>query len=284
MSVVFGAAGATAAAMVVAGAALLAGNGFPTRFTPQELELLADLNDRAPARDEACFGGSRESFDDFDLERCLARDPAQPNVLLLGDSHASHLWYGLARHARANVMQLTSNGCVPTLSRRNDGDPLCAAMLDYAFRTIPGLGPDLVLLSARWGRDDLAGLDQTIDWLRSQGQQVMVSGPIVEYDAELPKLLALAARRDDPDLWKDHVVRRRLDVDRALAELARRKGVPYLSPMVVLCPNPSDCRVTTPAGTSMQFDYGHLTTDGSDYLAKAMLGGRSIMDAARAVN
>jgi hypothetical protein len=108
----------------------------------------------------------------------------------------------------------------------------------------------------------------------------MIVGPIVEYDAQLPKLLALAERRHQSGLWEKHVVRDRLAIDHAMSELTRRKGVPYLSPVKTLCPQFPSCQVLTPSGAPVQSDYGHLTSAGSQYLAEQMLHGRPIMEMA----
>ena len=43
-------------------------------------------------------------------------DPTRPNYLLVGDSHAAHLWFGLSSAMpEVNVMQATASMCRPAV-------------------------------------------------------------------------------------------------------------------------------------------------------------------------
>jgi hypothetical protein len=52
-----------------------------------------------------------------------------------------------------------------------------------------------------------------------------------------------------------------------MAALAASKGVPYASPYKALC-SPTACLRVAEDGAPLQFDYGHLTREGSLLMAK----------------
>jgi hypothetical protein len=47
-------------------------------------------------REGSCFIYGQYEFEDFDQAECLHRIEGRQNYLLIGDSHAAHLWYGLS--------------------------------------------------------------------------------------------------------------------------------------------------------------------------------------------
>jgi hypothetical protein len=62
------------------------------------------------------------------------------------------------------------------------------------------------------------------------------------------------------------LVPERKQIDQQLASLKLPDGVTYVSVYSTLCP--STCRLWAEAGIPLQFDYGHLTKQGSIVLAK----------------
>ena len=71
------------------------------------------------------------------------------------------------------------------------GNPVCHEILRRALEEfIPEGKFDYVVLAGRWQIGDVAHVRQTVDMLRAQGQQVVVFGPLVEYVASVPRLLA----------------------------------------------------------------------------------------------
>jgi hypothetical protein len=91
----------------------------------------------------------------------------------------------------------------------------------------------------------------------------------VQYDQALPRLLAQAERFGDRRLVAKH----QLDVsalDRDMARLAADKGARYASLLTRLCPE-GRCVTVLPNGVPLQFDYGHLTADGSRLVASSLL-------------
>ena len=127
----------------------------------------------------------------LDTETCLKPDPARPNYLLVGDSHAAHLWSGLSlAMPEVNIMQATASLCRPAIMAGSRYDtPVCRNLMEFVFSDFLAHNKvDGVLLAASWKDEDLPVLSVTLQSLRSRGIDVTVLGPIVEYDAALPRL------------------------------------------------------------------------------------------------
>ncbi|KTR07047.1 hypothetical protein NS365_05225 [Aureimonas ureilytica] len=257
---------------IVLGIAVLFGSGFPSRFTPQVAAMASNLeyDDAAVYRRGTCFIDSNiQSASDFSTDVCLARDPAKPNLLLIGDSHAAHLWIGLKEALPSmNVMQAASTGCKPVIGGK--GLPNCVAFMNGIFERLNELHPSLVLLSGRWSPDDLPYVTATASKLKADGWNVVVSGPIVEYQIALARILADADRDHHPGLPAERLVSLPKKVDALLRERMASVSVPYVSVYELMCPN-GVCQTTTSDGDPMQWDYGHLTKQGSIELAKRIV-------------
>jgi hypothetical protein len=253
--------------------------GMPYRY-PIEARMVATYLDYSggagnPITRGTCFLSSGYGFDDYNLSQCLSVRSGVPNYLLIGDSHAAHFWAGLSgAFPDANVMQATASGCKPFLN--GTGEPRCTRLMRHVYDVfLRQSRPDTVFLAARWEATDLQVLPATLRWFRSQGLSLVVIGPVVEYDQAFPRLLATAMRRRTPRLVDDHRVAGIAELDRELAEVASRFGVRYLSAYHALCPfGRANCHHTAANGVPVQFDYGHLTTEGSIVAVQAMLDPR----------
>lgn len=217
-------------------------------------------------RTGSCFLTTQHRLSDYSVEKCLTAPHDKPRILIIGDSHAAHLYYGL-NHAlpNAHILQATAAGCKPLL--HSGGDARCLALMHRAFSEyLPRLRPDMVILSARWLGKDVPDVEQTVGLIRRATPHVIVSGPIVEYDQALPRLLAKHIDQDEP-LTK-HRISQVAAVDQHLATTLKRANIPYFSTYRSLCT--SDCRLWAKPGVPVQFDYGHLTQQGSILIANMM--------------
>ena len=252
------------AALSLLAALLIACQGFPGRMSPSANRTAGFLTESPllTMKDPTCMAGIGLR-DRVDAGRCLTLAKDTPNVLLLGDSHAAHLWSGLsAALPGVNLMQATAGGCRPTWPARTK-DPICRALLsDIDGSWLEARRPDLVVLAARWEPSDLADLPETIGAYRRLGVPVVILGPVPRYDQQLPRLLVAAEQRADPALPQRHQMAVARKADGRLAEIARAQGAPYVSLYGALCPA-DHCLTTTPADGPLQYDGGHLTFDGS---------------------
>lgn len=221
----------------------------------------------AMMRTGTCFLTTQDTFDQFRPDECLGAGAGKPRVLIIGDSHAAHLYYGLhAALPTMQVLQATASGCKPLLSTR--GAPQCLTLMDHVFNDyIPKLRPDVVIVSARWLDGDVPRVAETVAKIRQTVPRVLVSGPIVEYDQPLPRLLAMQIDQGEPiDRHRNAQVP---GIDTRLAAAMKAAGVPYFSMYHAVCaPN---CALWAQPGVPVQFDYGHLTQQGSIMVARQMV-------------
>jgi peptidoglycan/LPS O-acetylase OafA/YrhL len=261
-------AGAAAVLLLGFGLATMAELGFPARFSKPAIAMASYLKYPVAAymRTDKCFLLQR--WEDFDPAQCLHMDDARRNYLLLGDSHAAHLWYGLSTVFRGdNFMQATAASCHPLLGREHND--LCDRLLSYVFSDfLEHHKIDGLLLASAWQEQDRAAVAQTLDWALSRGIRVILFGPIVQYDDALPRLLAFGAEDHDPGRAAYH--RRDLSsLDEAMRDIADERGVEYISLQEALC-DPGSCTELAAPGIPLQFDYGHLTSDGSVVVARRL--------------
>ncbi|MDB5471111.1 MAG: hypothetical protein JWR84_2671 [Caulobacter sp.] len=254
---------------------IIATHGLPGRFSAR-VHAIAASAERTPRRLEACL-----PMPDGDLTAwpaaCIDPVPGKPSYLLIGDSHANHLWYGLSQaHPEAELLQATVSSCRMTRRPARGATSQCRRLADALYNDVLiRRPPDRVYLAGLWWDEDAAAVADTLAWFKAHRIEVVLIGPSPNYEQSLPRLLALAEHLGQPDL----AVRRRLHerdgVDATMARVARRAGVPYLSVMEAICPR-GVCETTTPEGSPMQWDEGHLSKAGS-----ALVGQRLRLQEAR---
>lgn len=271
---IFRFAAASAAVLLALGSSILFTDGLPYRFPVEAVKVASFLEVSDPVTEAqyrvgSCFLTGKDTYNQFDPSVCLRQDPGKKNYLLIGDSHAAQLWYGLSSVFReANIMQATASGCKPILEQNSGTDEKCSQLMHYIFYDyLPTHPVDTLLIAARWDRGDLERLPRTIATVKRQGSEVVLFGPIVQYDSALPRLLALSIKQKDPEIPADHRIAsfERLDAD--MARLADTPlGVRYISYYKLLCQQRA-CLEYAGQGIPLQSDYGHLTGGGSILMA-----------------
>ncbi len=199
-------------------------------------------------------------------------------LLIVGDSHAARLYPGLARTLDGSpVWQVTTSSCLPS-----GGSSLCNRTRDYAIKIAAEQKPRTVVLFAAWVNyssdwsyqtERARSLGATIDRFTMTGTRVIVLGPAPIWNPSLP----VAAFRH----WKDTnsipgrlvpADDRVLIVGDQIRDVSERHGANYISVRDLLCVE-SNCVVHAPGkpGDLISWDYGHLTTAGSVYLARMIV-------------
>jgi peptidoglycan/LPS O-acetylase OafA/YrhL len=269
-TMIFRVASVAAAILLAVGTIVVVSNGLPTRY-PAAAVNVASFLDNTDAKTDAqyrvgtCFLTSKDSYKDFNPSICLQQDAHKRNDLLLGDSHAAQLWYGLsATFKDINLMQATASGCKPTLDQSHSVEEKCSRLMEYIFTDfLPHHPVDSLIIAARWDADDLQALQETLAWAHQRRMEVVLLGPIVQYDSALPRLLALSIKSNDPAIPSMHRVAYYEHLDAEMARLAVTiPGVRYVSYFKMLCLQ-SSCLEYAAAGVPLQSDYGHLTGSGS---------------------
>lgn len=267
-------ASATAAVLALFGGAALATRGFPARYPMEAVRVASFLQNSDPATEAeyrvgTCFLTSRDPKANFDPAVCLKAVPGERNILLIGDSHAAQLWFGLSSvFKNMNFMQATASGCKPTLEQPLGADQRCRQLMDYVLRDFLNHHQvDDVLVAARWDGADLPRLQRTVQSLKERGISVVLFGPMVQYDSALPRLLAISIQQNAPDIPADHRVAYYEQLDSQMRQLAADSmHVRYISFFDLIC-RQERCLEYAGKGIPLQSDYGHLTGEGSVLVA-----------------
>ncbi|HEY2189338.1 MAG TPA: acyltransferase family protein [Caldimonas sp.] len=213
---------------------------------------------------------------------CRLSKDAAPTVLLLGDSHANHLYDGIAEIFPSEAV-LAIGACMPTIGlvypERADGKGPCfndrfPVQSDYLQRQVIDVAPlRWVVVSALWRSFDDAGRE--IDsW---SGKPLSTFGPVEgsaldAYVAGLERQLdrlgsvAVTIVLDTPrrGLGVELQRQRQAPFNRRVAELAKRRpNVQVLDPMPTLCG-------TTWCAWNQLRDANHLSHAGSVVVARAL--------------
>jgi peptidoglycan/LPS O-acetylase OafA/YrhL len=264
-----GAAGA--AAMISAiGAIFLASGGLPQRFPAEAVRVASFLDSAQEMRIGSCFITSGNHFSDYEETTCTSTDPSLQNYLLIGDSHAAAFWFGLSQELRnARILEATASGCAPTLGEYDDTD--CGKMRRYVYESLlPRLQVDGVILTEDWLTGaDLDRIEPAVHWLQDHKIPVIIVGPVQEYDAPLPMLLAFSIKRSQPTLPQSHLLSWVGVLDRELQDKAATWHVVYLSPWQESCGTGHCLQYADEQNdVPMLIDSNHLTNKGSEVLVR----------------
>ena len=234
---------------------------------------------------QSCYMEPYDFPGSFKPSVCLADDPHRKQYLLLGDSHAAAMYWGLKEEfPELNISQLNASACVPTIRHPAWEIPDCKRVSDFIYGDYLLHHPvDTVVLIGRWWQeDDIANIGETVDWIRQHGMKVVLIGPSIEFDRSLVRLLEVSHREHDPDALRRHRVPLPQQVDRRMAAMARDQWkVPYISMYDDLCTLPinptaggvetaSGCPVYGAPGIPLIWDTDHLSPAGAILFAKAM--------------
>jgi peptidoglycan/LPS O-acetylase OafA/YrhL len=275
---VFRGAFASMAAIMLLAVAALSMDGAPFRF-PGRVNAIASYLGYDPGsafRVGRCYLSTNRQT--FDAANCLKKAADRKNYLLVGDSHAAHLWFGLQRSLpEINVMQASATMCRPVMREHSSLDTrACGRLMQYVFDDyLVKEQVDEVLLSASWKEEDLAALSSTIERLVERGLKVVVLGPIVEYDRALPRLLVDSLRRGDDNIADSRKTAGVLERDRRLRDLVAVKGARYVSVYDAVCGH-GPCETFAEGDVPLQFDAGHLTAEGSIKVARQLVEDRAL--------
>ncbi|WP_051379090.1 acyltransferase family protein [Derxia gummosa] len=265
--------GLVTAGFVLTGVLGIVSHGLPARFTPEELTIAGYEGyegDRA-YRGGECFVVQPD--DPFDAAKCLARSGDRPALLIVGDSHGAHLWPGM--HAEAHgmdVLQATATGCRPTINPEAKGEAPCRGFFRNVLgEWLPTHRVSTLVVAGRWTRADLPALRQTLAAVEDSADRVVLVGPIPQYATALPRIIVHAMQAEDPTAVRRGLVSEIFRLDAEMKRQFAGGKLHYVSLVDMLCKD-GDCRAYAREGVPMQFDYGHLTVEGSEIVARSILG------------
>jgi hypothetical protein len=247
-------------------------SGAPSRFPDRAVAISAYLayDPDAAFRSGHCYLSTNRQ--QLDVATCMSPDAARPNYLLVGDSHAAHLWLGLSTAMPdVNIMQASASDCRPAiLPVSNLETRACPKLMRFVFNDfLAGNKVDKILLSASWKDEDLPNLSATLETLKARGFDVVVLGPIVEYDRALPRLLTEQILHNNPIIARTMRTPGIRERDRAMRRLVTERGATYVSVYDSVCRD-GLCDEFAKGDIPLQFDAGHLTAEGSVKIAQRL--------------
>jgi peptidoglycan/LPS O-acetylase OafA/YrhL len=268
------------------GSLATATDGLPSRFSPQ-LRAIAEWSESNPDinwRAGHCYFylGIAADF----LNECTPlKRPNVPLILLWGDSHAAHLYPGMAEFQSAatfDIAQWTSAACPPTVQPLTGESHTCPIRRAAAMLKLGRLGADTVVLSGAWERylelgrnpDEIMGASlKTIRYLKNLGiERIVVFGPGPLWATSLPtdlfRFMAKNGANEIPmrlgkvsdAIWR---------LDSAMAAQAAGEHVHYVSVLNYFCDQAGCLTVgdrTIPRPDLLFRDREHLTVSGSKLL------------------
>ena len=280
--------------------------GFPNRF-PQLVTRVFDYDVNGAQgkrllrcfyqRDDRAYSLAEErerAARFFETNRCaVADDPTKPTILVVGDSHAAHLFAGLAEAfgGTANILTLSSVFCVPLvehveMDKGVAGTPRCRAINDYVFERIRSIKPDILLVGGYFSQYDHEAnwrypgfLDALVQGARALHQDgvrsILVAGEVPTWSPVLPILVGrdLLEASKAPAFSPVGVRPDSLETDRLLAAKDWGEGVVYVSQAAQLC-RPGGCRRLVGPNLPedlLAVDYGHYTVNGSIFAVETIL-------------
>jgi peptidoglycan/LPS O-acetylase OafA/YrhL len=264
------------------GCVIFAG-GFPGRFPPQSARIASFLarpiaGDLGPGGN--CFEADSSPAAMLGNDRCLGLVQGKKNYLLIGDSHAATIWSGLQSSLPEDHFLLVSiSNCVPAVHAGGASD--CRKGMNYIFQTyLLSHAVEGLLLEARWKPNDMAGLTETVDWARRRHLPVMVLGPVQDYDAPLPRLLAYSIAWNKPGLAGEHRLAISAVIDAQMQSLAESTWhVPYISLYKAIC-NADGCTEYADAAHDVPLvnDSGHFNDMGSALIVRRLIDRGELSD------
>ena len=280
--------------------------GFPGRFPPLVTRVFDyDVNGAQGARLMQCFyqrddrayplvEERERAARFFEAGRCsVVDDPAKPIILVVGDSHAAHLFAGLTDvfGRTANILTLSSVFCVPLVEHVEmdagvAGTSRCRAINDYVFEQIRKIKPDVLLVAGYFSQYDHEAnwrypgfLDALVEGARSLHRDgvrsIIVAGEVPTWAPWLPILVGrdLLETGEALAFSRVGVQPDSLETDRALAAKDWGDGVTYVSQAARLCGADGCRRLVGPnlPEDLLAVDYGHYSVNGSIFAVRTFL-------------
>lgn len=258
---------------------IISKSGFPGRYPPL-IQKLTDFHyDNSGAERPGFFIGNNDDETSFRYPPDLGKGD-KPVAYLWGDSHAAALYAGLEASfgKRYCIVQRTAANDPPSV-------PPDAATLStrdrinrFIYESIRKDRPALVILDGNWVEFGWGHLEPTIEALRNAGVgHVVVFGPVPEWNISLPQQLCNYVRRHPgapvPERMASGALPESRIMDEQMAAVCKRLGVDYVSPVTIF--GGADgylVRLGDRPEDLTSYDYGHLTSAGSRYLAAHIPG------------
>jgi peptidoglycan/LPS O-acetylase OafA/YrhL len=240
------------------------------------------------AKKHRLFEAYRAQCDFFDNLNPAARsrdaiDPAcytpasDKSILIWGDSHAQHLYYGLQQTIprEVSILQVTTSSCLPRLTETSPGlFDTCTTSNRFAQKVIAEVKPRTVLLAQGSGHLS-TNFEEIAKGLQSLGvRHVLVAGPIPQWSRDLYKIVMADFWESTPHRSLRGLRKDIMETDTVLKErYANNPYLTYVSLIDCFC-NSEGCLLYLGDNRLeglVTHDTGHLLPKASEFLSRRLL-------------
>ena len=254
-------------------------SGFPSRFAPETLRLLASANDFNHQRAHCHNPDDREIPYE---QNCIYGDPKEaPAAAVWGDSHGAELVEALGERLGSvgqSVMQITASSCPPALDYQAPHRPLCSSHNRHTYEHLlqdPRISA--VILTADFIGDTVtdwprlsSGFARVVEGLRDAGKTVVIvyQIPIQPFDPPIGLGMSRAHGREliDYGIAAADFLKQTRRATEFLEQLSRRTGAISFRPARYLC-DQNVCHAYLESVGSLYFNADHISLVGARVLA-----------------
>ena len=245
-------------------------DGYSSRFSPEQQEILAYQGYEIDElyREEKCFLKRDQDFLNY-AKYCATISESEPNYLIWGDSHAASLYFGLKDSLKGNLMQLTSTECNPFSSDYKPRTPNCLS-INEGVKDLLMLNPNIeVFIYANWYRyskneNFQENVASTIGFLTKNKISFKIIGGTPQFEPSLPHLLIRDRNYKSSSIIKNTTVDKIAKVNELLNNSTPDSR--FIDSQKIFCIQ-QNCQFQDDRNNLYFWDYGHLTKEGSLFLA-----------------
>ncbi|MCU8069538.1 SGNH hydrolase domain-containing protein [Shewanella sp. SM32] len=142
-----------------------------------------------------------------------------------------------------------------------------------AIDAIARLKPSVVIMAQRYDHDK-NHYEKIVEHLTTLGiKHIMLVGPVPQWQPSLPRTIALRHFDKNEQSFSDSSFDKKLlDIDNRMKALYENNNqATYISLLDALCKGNECLAKVDDNNTPLVWDYGHLSLDGSEYIAREVL-------------
>lgn len=264
-------------------------DGFAGKLEKTQLDILDHTHYKRDkySREGVCFLHPDQGYEQF--SRQCYEITTDKKIMIWGDSHAASLYYGLTSQYE-EAIQITASGCPPIIGADPAKRKSCKDISYFAEKIINDYKPYIVFMHANWklymewtGHDHnllILELNQTIQKVKSisPNTKIVLIGGVPQWGLGLPQQLLSRKTLNDLNVYNrakylqldGGIYKAIVDIDSTLAKVSEQNSINFISPINLMCVN-DECPAIlseSPSIVLTAWDYGHLTAEGSVFLAK----------------
>ena len=204
-------------------------------------------------------------------ETCI--NNGEGGIFIWGDSHAQALSYGIRNvFYNVNINQVATSACRPSIKKDIETSVFkisCNRSNDFAKKAILKIEPDVIIL-AQADNHDKNEYNDILSYIRENNlkSKLFLVGPVPQWRPSLP--LAITRRHFDKNnkiISDPSFVSKILEINNHLHIKYDGTDIHYVSLVDNLCNREGCLAKVDDENTPLVWDYGHLTLEGSIYIA-----------------